>query len=264
MHGLAVDGKALRGTRTSSGGDTVHLLSAALHEGRHVIAQRQVQDKSNEIPSFRPLLAGLDLTGVVITADAMHTQTGHAAQILAQGGDYILIVKANRPTLLRQLKDLPWNQIPLGDRTTGTGHGRGEIRRIKICGVRPGLPFPGAVQAVQVKRRRVRRTPGGRTKVTMKTVYAVTSLKPGRATPARTGELMRGHWQVEALHHVRDVTFGEDASRVRTGNAPRAMAAFRNLAIGLAGALGWTNMAEAVEHYHANPAHALQWFGLTI
>ena len=259
LHGLAVDGKVLRGTRTS-GGDTIHLLSAALHEGRRVIAQRQIQDKSNEIPSFAPLLAGLDLTGIVVTADAMHTQTGHAEQILAQGGDYILIVKANRPSLLRQLKDLPWNQIPLGERTTATGHGRGEIRRIKMCGVRPGLPFPGAVQAIQLKRRRLSRTPA-KTKIAITTVYAVTSLKPGRATPARTGELMRGHWQVEALHHVRDVTFGEDASRVRTGNAPRAMAAFRNLAIGLASALGWTNMAEAVEHYHANPAHALQWFG---
>ncbi|WP_170317291.1 hypothetical protein [Acrocarpospora corrugata] len=102
------------------------------------------------IPSFGPLLAGLDLTNIVITADAMHTQTGHAKQILAQGGDYILMVKANRPSLLRQLKDLPWNQIPLGARTTGTGHGRGEIRRIKMCGVHPGLPFPRAVQAVQV------------------------------------------------------------------------------------------------------------------
>ncbi|WP_204041364.1 hypothetical protein [Acrocarpospora phusangensis] len=60
------------------------------------------------------------------------------------------------------------------------------------------------------------------------------------------------------------MTIGEDASRVRTGNAPRAMATFHNLAIGLADALGWTNMTEAVEHYHTNPAHALQWFGLTM
>ncbi|GAA0974589.1 ISAs1 family transposase [Acrocarpospora macrocephala] len=262
LHGLAIDGKALRGSRTTDGA-MVHLLSATLHEGRLVIAQRQIRAKSNEIPAFAPLLAGLDLTGTVVTADALHTQNAHAEQILAQGGDYIFIVKANRPALLRQLKDLPWSHIPLGDRTTGTGHGRGEIRRIKMCGVLPGLPFPGAVQAIQAKRRRVRRTPA-RTKITITTVYAVTSLKPGRATPARTGGLMRGHWQVEALHHVRDVTFGEDASRVRTASAPRAMAAFRNLAIGFAGALGWTNMAEAVEHYHANPAHALQWFGLTM
>ncbi|GIH24608.1 ISAs1 family transposase [Acrocarpospora phusangensis] len=193
LRGLAVDGKALRGTRTSGGG-MVHLLSATLHDGRHVITQRQVQDKSNEINSFGPLLTGLDLAGVVVTADAMHTQTGHAQQVIAQGGDYILIVKANRPALLRQVKDLPWNQIPLGDRTTGTGHGRAEIRRIKMCGVRPGLPFPGAVQAIQIKRRRIRRAPGRRTKITIKTVYAVTSLTPGRATPARTGQLVRGHW----------------------------------------------------------------------
>ncbi|WP_067143620.1 hypothetical protein [Microtetraspora malaysiensis] len=78
---------------------------------------------------------------------------------------------------------------------------------------------------------------------------AVTSLEPGRITPARTGDLMRGHWQVEALHHVRDVIYAEDASHVSTGTTPRAMAAFRNPAIGLISAIGWTNVVETIQHY---------------
>ncbi|GAA3373785.1 hypothetical protein GCM10020367_35090 [Streptomyces sannanensis] len=86
------------------------------------------------------------------------------------------------------------------------------------------------MQAIEVKRRRTSRTTN---KTTIKTVYAVTSLAPEQATPDRIAELIRGHWQVEALHHVRDVTFAEDASRVRTGTAPRAMATLRNIAIGL-------------------------------
>ncbi|GAA0389600.1 hypothetical protein Acor_76950 [Acrocarpospora corrugata] len=100
-------------------------------------------------------------------------------------------------------------------------------------------------------------------KVTIKTVYAITSIKPGRATPARTGELMLGHWQVETLHHIRDVTYAEDAARAAEPH-PAPWPPFRNLAIGLIGAIGWSNVAEATEHYRANPAHALQWFGSTM
>ena len=65
------------------------------------------------------------------------------------------------------------------------------------------------------------------------TVYAVTSLTAAQASPARLADWIRGHWGIEALHHIRDVTFAEDASQVRTGTAPRAMASLRNLAIGI-------------------------------
>lgn len=89
--------------------------------------------------------------------------------------------------------------------------------------------FPGARQAVQLKRRRVDRKTG---EISIKTVYAVTSHTAEQATPAELASLIRDHWKVEALHHVRDVTFAEDASQLRTGTAPRAMATWRNLAIG--------------------------------
>jgi len=80
-----------------------------------------------------------------------------------------------------------------------------------------------AGEAIQVKRRRTDHKTG---KTTIVTIYAVTSLPPGRITHAQLAALIRGHWNIEALHHIRDVTYREDASRVRTGTAPRIMAAF--------------------------------------
>ncbi|MCZ9346780.1 ISAs1 family transposase, partial [Streptomyces sp. TRM76130] len=92
---------------------------------------------------------------------------------------------------------------------------------------------------------------------------AITSLAPGQAEPARLAELVQGHWAVEALHHVRDVTFAEDASKIRTGNAPRAMATLRNLAIGLMRQAGWTNIAAAADHYRSRPDHATALLKIT-
>ncbi|MGX1673229.1 hypothetical protein [Streptomyces sp. NPDC055400] len=84
----------------------------------------------------------------------------------------------------------------------------------------------------------------------------ITSLPPEQADPAQLAEPIRNHWSVEALHHIRDVTYGEDASRIRTGTAPRAMATLRNLAIGLMRQAGWTNIAAAADHYRSRPQHA--------
>ncbi|WP_165977554.1 ISAs1 family transposase [Nonomuraea diastatica] len=261
LAGLAVDGKTLRGSRTPDG--AVHLLAATRHDTQIVVAQRQVEAKNNEIPAFTPLLSELDLSNLVITADALHTQHSHAQQIVADGGHYLFIVKGNQPTLLSRLKALPWREAILNDRTDETGHGRREIRRMKICTVRPDLPFPNAAQAIQVKRRRTDHKTGKTGKTTIVTIYAVTSLPPGRITHAQLAPLIRGHWSIEALHHIRDVTYREDASKVRTGNAPRIMAGLRNLAIGLARLIGWTNIAAATDHYRSHPADGLQLLGFT-
>jgi predicted transposase YbfD/YdcC len=257
---LAVDGKTLRGSRRD--GTAVHLLAASVHESQTVIAQRQVDAKSNEIPAFAPLLERLDLNGAVVTADAMHTQREHARYLVEDNNaHYILIVKGNQKNLHDQLKHLPWSQIPLREKTIDSGHGRREIRRLKVCTVRPGLLFPHAAQAVQLKRRRTNRTTG---KTTITTIYAVTSLTPAQADPARIAALIRGHWSIEALHHIRDVTYREDASRIRTGHAPRIMAGLRNLAIALTRLIGWTNIAAANDHYRTHPDHALQLLDLAI
>ncbi|WP_405734743.1 hypothetical protein OG607_40930 [Streptomyces sp. NBC_01537] len=121
------------------------------------------------------------------------------------------------------------------------------------------LLFPGAGQALQIKRRRTDRKTG---KTTVKTVYAVTSLTAEQATPAQPAKLVRDHWKVEALHHVRDTTFAEDASQLRTGNAPRAMATWRNLAIGALKLSGTTNIAASLRHNARDPRRPLALLGL--
>ncbi|MET9889761.1 transposase [Streptomyces sp. NPDC006465] len=197
-----------------------------------------------------------DLTGVVVTSDAMHTQREHADYLLGREAHCIVIVKGNQKKLRKQLRSLPWTEIrllreghrprTLGDPTDQGGHGQ-----------QPALPR--SPQAVQIKRRRTDRETG---KTTIKTVYAVTSLTAEQANPSQLATLIRDHWQIEALHHVRDTTFAEDASQLRTGNAPRAMATWRNLAIGALPLAGATNIAAALRYNARNADRPLALLGL--
>jgi predicted transposase YbfD/YdcC len=212
---IAVDGKRLRGSARD--GHQVHLLAALDHHDGAVLAQREVPAATNEIAQFQPLLAGLDLASVVVTADALHTQRDHASFLVDGGAEDLLVVKANQPTLHAQLAGLPWRTIPVMDRTREHGHGRVEVRTLKVAAV-AGLCFPHAAQAIQVTRRV--RAPGSPRWRTV-TVYAVTSLALGTASPAQLAGWLRGHWRIEnQLHWVRDVTFGDDASTARSGSLP--------------------------------------------
>ena len=96
------------------------------------------------------------------------------------------------------------------------------------------------------------------------TVYAVTSLPFELARPARLADLLRGHWAIEALHHIRDVTFAEDASQVRTGSGPSVMAALRNLTIGVLCRAGPTNLAAALRHHARDPQRPLASLGISL
>ncbi|KAB1972298.1 ISAs1 family transposase [Streptomyces triticiradicis] len=254
---IAVDGKALRGSRTAT---TAHvtLLAAMDHTG-HVLAQRQIADKSNEIPAFRPLLDTLDLTGTVITADALHTQHAHGAYLRERGAHYIAQVKANHPGLLDCVRRLPWREITLDHHDRTRAHHRLEIRRLKTAAF-AHLNYPDARQALQVVRWRKDLTTG---KLTIERVYMITSLPPGAATGARLAAWIRGHWKIEALHHVRDRTFREDDSKIHTGRLPRIMAGLRNLAIGVHRQDGRTNIAAALRHTARDYRRPLAALGLT-
>jgi len=95
-------------------------------------------------------------------------------------------------------------------------------------------------------------------------VYAITSLAHQQASPARLADILRGHWQIEnGLHWVRDVTFGEDASRVRTGTAPQVLACLRNLVIGALSRAGPVNIAAALRHHARDPRRPLATLGIT-
>lgn len=102
---VAIDGKTLRGARTGDS-NQVHLLAAMVHNHGTVIAQQQVDTKTNEITHVRPLLNDLDLDGAVVTADALHAQRDHATFIAGdKGADYVFTVKGNQPTLFAEITD---------------------------------------------------------------------------------------------------------------------------------------------------------------
>jgi predicted transposase YbfD/YdcC len=257
---LAVDGKTLRGSGHHPAA-AVHLLAAMDHTSYAVLGQVDVDHTTNEITWFQPLLDGLDLTGRVVTADALHTQHAHADWLVTQKhAAYLLLVKANQPALYHQLSTLPWRAVPVADYTRNRGHGRVELRRLQATTV-AGLDFPHAIQAIRVTRR-VRALHSRRWRTVR--VYAVTSLSAAQASPARLADWIRGQWGIEALHHLRDVTFAEDASQVRTGAAPRVMASLlRNLAIGLLRARGHRNIATALRRNARDATRLLPLLGIT-
>lgn len=169
----------------------------------------------------------------------------------------IVIVKDTQKKLQKQIKSLSWRDISLQGPVKGIGHGCSEIRRIKVAV--DNLLFPGARQGARIKRRRTDRECG---KTTVKSEYAVTSMTAEQATPAQPARLIKDHWHIEALHHVRDTTFAEDASQLRTGNAPRAMAAWRNLAVGAPKLAAVTNIAAALRSNVRDPRRPLTLFDL--
>jgi predicted transposase YbfD/YdcC len=257
---IAVDGKTLRGAKRD--GRQVHLLAAMDHTTRTVLAQRQVDGAPGEVPAFRPLLNGLDLAGAVITADALHTHAD-AAEFLVTGkqAHYLFVVKANQPTLLERCAALAWHNVPVADRTRDRGHGRIEIRTLKAVSVRH-FGFPHAAQVLQVTRKVCDlATRKWHTVV----VYAITSLSFQQARPARLADLIRRHWSIEnGLHWVRDVTFAEDASQLRTGTAPQVMSGLRNLAIGVLSRAGPVNLAAALRRHARDPARPLATLGISL
>ncbi|WJK40764.1 ISAs1 family transposase [Solwaraspora sp. WMMA2056] len=226
----------------------MHLLSALDTTTGIVIAQVTVDTKSNEITSFAPLLDAVEqvlgsLTGVLFIADALHTQTRHADEVTARGAHLLVQVKANQPTLFKQLKGLPWARVPVGDRTRDRGHGRRETRTVKAVTVATpgGIAFPYAQQAVCITRTRI---VAGRT--SRETAYLTVSLPAGEALPRDLQSWIRRHWYIEnKVHHVRDVTFREDLHQARTGTGPAVLATLRNTAIGWHRTTGATNIARA-------------------
>ena len=146
-------------------------------------------------------------------------------------------------------------------RQTNKGHGRIETRTIQVSTELQGyLDFPHAAQVFRIHRKTIHVKSG---KVTEEVAYGVTSLTRQQAAPERLLALVRGHWHIEnKTHYVRDVTYGEDKSQVRTGSGPRVMASLRNVAIGLLRLRGWPGTPKANRHYAAHPAAVLGLLGI--
>ena len=197
----------------------------------------------------------------MVTFDGIHTvRAGLAWPVTEKKADYLAIVRGNQPGLHAQLRKLPWKTVPAAASYHGRGHGRQEQRMLQAVTVSAGLNFPHAAQALRITRR-TRPLPSGKWRTV--TVHAVTSLAFGQATPAELAGWIRGHREIEALHHIRDVTFAEDASQIRTRSGPQVMAILRKLAITLFRQAGHANIAAACRHHARSALRPLAILGLS-
>lgn len=252
---VALDGKVVRGA--SRDGQQPHLLSVVTHQTGDTLVQVRIDAKTNEIPVARELLGWLLLDGRVVTADALHTHASFAQQLLDLGADYLLPVKENQPQLVADLRDYfadpasTWTEA----RTRERGHGRREERTLwATTALNAHLalaPFPGVAQALRVHRRVVCREEE-REEIT----YYLTSRSPQQTDAAALLALIRGHWAIERGHWIRDVDFGEDRSRVRTGSAPQVLAALRNAVVTLLRHSGRSAIAAARRFFACHPRRA--------
>ena len=235
---VAIDGKTSRRTHDrSKDRGPLHMVSAWASSQRLVLGQQACEAKSNEITAIPLLLERLALTGALVTIDAMGTQTKIAQAILNRGGDYLLAVKDNQPSLhdeIRRYLDDPAATIHSRFETTDGDHGRVEVCRHRVshdvdwlATARrfPGEPrFPG-LRAIAVVEAEVERN--GNTSREQR--YYLSSMPLDAKLFAHA---VRCHWHVEnRLHWVLDVVFHEDLSRLRSGMGPQNMATVRHMAM---------------------------------
>lgn len=234
---IAIDGKSLRGSYDrESSAKALHLVSAWATEHRLVLAQSKVHDKSNEITAIPALLELLDLKGCIVTLDAMGTQKTIAAQIRQAEADYILCLKANHPTLYQEVTTWFENARLQGslpaptEQTTQAGHHRIETRKVWAISIQQLPPlyqaqeWAGLQTLVIVERIR---------HLWNKTTHEVHFYLSSLPTESpRFSSAIRQHWGIEnSLHWALDVTFAEDACRVRSLHAPHNLALVRRFAL---------------------------------
>jgi predicted transposase YbfD/YdcC len=238
---VAIDGKTVRRSfDRKHGRSPLHLVSAYATEGGIVLAQRATETKGGELAVIPELLDGLALAGCLVSLDALACHPAIAGHIAGRGGDYLLALKGNRKKAHAEVRDwFATNAFALGaplrpcSDAFDDGHGRLVRRRVFACpdiGVFATLKdWPGlrAVLAVET----IRGIPG-RGKVTAEIRHYLSSAE---LPPAALAAAIRNHWRIEnGLHWILDVTFREDASRVRERTAARNLALLRKIVLNLA------------------------------
>jgi predicted transposase YbfD/YdcC len=260
---IALDGKTVRGARTRDG-TAPHLLAAMICGARAVIAQRDVDVKTNEITQVKPLLEEVDITGALVTADALHVQKETARYLVEdKGAGYLFTaVKDNQPSLFAALDALEWAHVPVTHAAHDRGHGRDETRTLQVLPAPDGL-FPHAAQAFLIERA-VRDPHDGRLR-SAAAALGITSRTPGRGgTPEVIAAAARGHWDIEALHQVRDTTMNEDAQRLGAGSSAQVIAAVRNTAVAALRLAGFTGTAPGRRWAARNPARPIAVLNLAL
>jgi predicted transposase YbfD/YdcC len=251
LSAAAIDGKLLHGSRTKAG--QVFLVAAITHQRGAILGQRQVPDKRGENAVIADLLTPLDVAGMMLTLDALHTTRKTARLITGPllNAHYMLILKGNQPLAFQAAQALlsgtDTEFIDSVDVDDDRGHGRTERRTLRVAPCDDTV-FPGARQVF-----RLRRDTGGLdgVRTSKEIIHGIVSATAEQANPEHLNHYARGHWIVEnGLHWTRDVTFHEDDSQLRTGNAPRAAASFRNLALNTFRLAGRANIAYARRDLH--------------
>jgi predicted transposase YbfD/YdcC len=229
---IAIDGKKLRGENpTSRGNKGLYIVNAWVSENSLCIGQSKVQSKSNEITAIPKLLSEIDLTDAVVSIDAMGTQTSIAKQIKQQAGHYLLAVKANQKALYEELECAFKANKALEATTEYRNHGRIELRKCSILSAKESMDeevlqqWDGLNTLVKIEATRTIKN-----KTTVDIRYYISDEIVNK--PLYYSKLSRGHWSIENnLHWHLDVTFKEDACRVRSGNAPENLSTLRKLAL---------------------------------
>ena len=233
---IALDGKSVRGSKKATATGCLHLVSAWATSSRLTLGQVSVPEGSNEIAVIPELLSILELKGALVTLDAAGCQKAIAERIRAQGGDYLLAVKGNQPTLHAAVERVFTRACEQdfadvshdGDSTEEDGHGRHEQRYVTAIQDPKGLPEGWADVAAVVQVNREREVGG---KNTSSTHYDITR---HRGPAKEIAGWVRGHWGVEnGLHWILDVVFREDDSRTRAGHAGANLAMIRRVAVSL-------------------------------
>ena len=268
---LALDGKVVRGA--GHHGARVWLVGLADHQG-WMRGQTVLREGQTERAAAQALLDGRDLAGQVVTMDAAFTDPALAQQIRDQGGEYFSVVKGNQPDLQwaiqTEFTGWPWLVTERAQEyrvaeTATIGHGRWETRRLETSTrLNTYLAEDGWPDVGQVLCRTCRRMVFKTGEVSETTTYAVTSLTPEQLSVTRLEAIWRGHWSIEnRVHHVRDVSFREDAGQAHTGHSVQALAALRNGILICLRAAGWRRMADALRHYAAHLDETLTFIGAT-
>ena len=279
---LAIDGKTLCGSHKHNATIT-HLLSVVSHQLGITLTQQPVDAKTNEIPVAIEILQALDVSGKIITTDALLTQKKFCQMLCEKKADYVLPIKANQKQTYQDIQRLfepetpPKTDVDPQDyqaRTFETLHQETQAHTETFSCVEKAhgymttrtlttstllnehLTWPGLAQVYEYRSERKHTRTEKRTHHVQ---YGMTSLPPQRASAQRLLQLRRGHWTIENLsHRTRDVLFGEDASQVRCGNIPQVMAALRNTVLTLLRICGYTHIAQAFRFFAAHPTEALK------
>ena len=235
---IAIDGKTLRGSYDRRDGKAaIHMVSAWASENKLSLGQVVVDEKSNEITAIPELLRLLDVSGALVTIDAMGCQKEIADLIREGKGDYVLAVKQNQPTLYEQVEEavgagLEQDASDLDEhRTVEVGHGRQETRTYVVFPAPETVDPDGAWRDLSAVGMAITESTDAQGRCRLEVRYYILSVL---LSAARFAGAVRGHWSIENnLHWQLDVSFREDQCRVRTDHAPADLSVIRRFALGL-------------------------------